>query len=114
MAELKFDVFVSHNSKDKPSVRELAQRLRDRGIRVWIDEDQLIPGRNWQPLLEHGIEQSATGAVLVGKDGSGPWEDEEMQVLLDEAVYNGKAVIPVLLPSAPEQPKLPRFLRNRT
>ena len=70
---MDFDVFLSHNSKDKPAVRELARRLSDRGIRVWLDEDQLIPGRNWQPLLEQGIQQSATGAVLVGPHGLAPW-----------------------------------------
>jgi hypothetical protein len=109
-----FDVFLSHNSKDKPAVRALARRLEGCHIRVWLDEDQLIPGRNWQPLLEAAIEQSATGAVLVGRDGAGPWQDEEMQALLDQAVRQGKPVIPVLLPDAPEKPELPLFLRNRT
>ncbi len=97
---MDFDVFLSHNSKDKPAVRELAKRLTARGIQVWLDEDQLIPGRSWQPLLEQGIEQSTTGVVLVGKDSFGPWEDEEMQALLRQAVASGKAVIPVLLPAA--------------
>jgi hypothetical protein len=111
---MEFDVFLSHNSHDKPAVRELAERLAKLGIRVWLDEDQLIPGRNWQPLLERGIKQSGSGAVLVGKDGLGPWEDEEMQALLRQAVSQGKPVIPVLLPAAPAQPKLPLFLSNRT
>ncbi len=61
----EFQVFLSHNSQDKPTVRELARCLEDRGIRVWLDEEQLIPGRNWQPLLEDGIRRSWTGAVLV-------------------------------------------------
>jgi len=69
----KFDVFLSHNSQDKPRVRELARLLDDRGIRVWLDEDQLIPGESWLPSLEKGIKGSTTGAVLVGKDGLGPW-----------------------------------------
>jgi molybdate-binding protein len=29
-----FDVFLSHNSKDKPAVRQIAEALRDRGLRV--------------------------------------------------------------------------------
>ncbi len=110
---MAFDVFLSHNSKDKPAVRELAQALDRNGIRVWLDEDQLIPGRPWQKLLEAGIEQSATGAVLVGRDGLGPWEDEEMQALLRHAAAKGKPVIPVLLPGAPAEPGLPLFLANR-
>jgi hypothetical protein len=110
----RFDVFLSHNSHDKPAVRRLKEMLEERGIAVWYDEDQLVPGRNWQPLLERGIEESASGAVVVGNDGLGPWEDEEMQVLLRHAVEEEKPVIPVLLPGAPREPKLPLFLGNRT
>jgi hypothetical protein len=32
-----YDVFLSHNAKDKPRVR-LAERLRQAGPRVWFDE----------------------------------------------------------------------------
>jgi hypothetical protein len=111
---VEFDVFLSHNSKDKPAVRDLARQLTKRGIRVWLDEEQLRPGLNWQTALQRGIEKSMTGAVLVGKDGVGPWEDEEMQALLVLAVRHKKAVIPVLLPGAPEKPALPLFLVSRT
>lgn len=33
-----YDVFLSHNSKDKPRVRRLAERLEKAGLRVWFDE----------------------------------------------------------------------------
>jgi len=109
-----FDVFLSHNSKDKPAVRALAALLSARGITVWFDEDQLIPGRRWQPLMEEGIKRSRTGAVLIGADGLGPWEDTEMQVFLRAAVSENKRVIPVLLPGASERPQLPAFLSLHT
>jgi hypothetical protein len=39
MAEtFKYDVFISHSEKDKSAVRELAERLRRDGLRVWFDE----------------------------------------------------------------------------
>jgi hypothetical protein len=37
-AQFDYDVFFSHSSKDKPVVRELAKRLRQDGLRVWLDE----------------------------------------------------------------------------
>jgi len=110
----RFAVFLSHNSNDKPAVTQLKEMLEEQGIVVWYDEDQLVPGRNWQPLLEAGIEESASGVVIVGNDGLGPWENEEMQALLRHAVEAGKPVIPVLLPDAPSEPKLLLFLTNRT
>jgi formylglycine-generating enzyme required for sulfatase activity len=108
----EFDVFLSHNSRDKPAVRELARRLVERDIRVWLDEEQLVPGRPWQELLEEGIGRSETGAVLVGKDGLGPWENLETRALLSQAVEARKPVIPVLLPNAPVAPELPLFLKQ--
>ncbi len=45
MAEtFKYDVFISHSEKDKPAVRELAERLRKDGLRVWLDEWEIKPG----------------------------------------------------------------------
>jgi hypothetical protein len=38
VASLEFDVFLSHNSKDKEIVRKIAEALEGRGVRVWLDE----------------------------------------------------------------------------
>lgn len=109
-----FDVFLSHNSKNKPAVRELAEALRARGLKVWLDEWELVPGQPWQEALEEVIEFTKASAVLVGKDGLGPWQDAEMRGCLNEFVHRELPVIPVLLPSAPEEPKLPLFLARLT
>ena len=111
---MDFDVFLSHNSSDKPAVRELKRLLAARNLRVWLDEDELQPGINWQPSLENAIKNSKSVAVLVGRDGLGPWEDEEMQGALVIAVRSKRPCIPVLLPGASAQPELPMFLVNRT
>jgi hypothetical protein len=110
----EFNVFLSHNSQDKPAVRELAVALRKRGLRVWLDEDELRPGIGGLNSLEDGIRVSASVAVLIGKDGLGPWEDEEMQAALRLAVEDRRPVIPVILPDAPRPPDRPLFLNNRT
>ncbi len=109
-----FDVFLSHNSKDKPAVRELGLTLRTRGLKVWLDEWELIPGRPWLDVLERVIESIGCAVVLVGKDGLGPWEDREMRACLSEFVGRGLPVIPVLLPGAPDKPALPLMLRQFT
>lgn len=36
--QFPFDVFLSHNAKDKPRVRRLANRLKQAGLRVWFDQ----------------------------------------------------------------------------
>jgi hypothetical protein len=39
--QVHFDVFLCHNSADKLAVRWTAERLRERGIRPRLDEDEL-------------------------------------------------------------------------
>jgi len=109
-----FDVFLSHNSRDKPAVRELAEALHARGLKVWLDEWELIPGRPWQEALEEIIETTRSAAVLVGTDGIGPWHNAEMRGCLSQFVKRQLPVIPVLLPGAPEAPELPIFLSEFT
>lgn len=107
-----FDVFLSHNSKDKPAVRQLAQALQQRGLKVWLDEWELTPGRPWMPMLEEILRDTRTAAVLFGPAGLGPWEEPEMRVALDQFVKRSLPVIPVLLPGASKEPELPLFLQQ--
>ncbi|HSS50483.1 MAG TPA: toll/interleukin-1 receptor domain-containing protein [Thermoanaerobaculia bacterium] len=105
-----FDVFLSHNSKDKPTVRQIGEALRNRGFKVWLDEWELVPGRPWQEAVEEIIGTVRSSAVLVGKDGLGPWENPEMRACLTQMVRRKLPVIPVLLPGCPQAPELPLFL----
>ncbi len=109
-----FDVFLSHNSSDKPTVRALKQALAERGLKCWLDEEQLRPGVPWQDLLEQGIEDSGSVVVCVAADGLGPWEKGEMEAALRLAVKDDCPIIPVLLPGVPSAPELPGFLGSRT
>jgi tetratricopeptide (TPR) repeat protein len=110
-----FDVFLSHNSRDKPAVIRIAEALRDRrGLKVWLDVWELPPGRPWQEALETILRTVRSAAILVGQDGLGPWEIPEMRAALNEMVRRQMPVIPVLLPGAPRSPELPFFLAQNT
>lgn len=56
--DFTFDVFLSHNQADKPRVRELAERLRAAGLRVWFDEWKPKPGDSIRAKIEAGQEHS--------------------------------------------------------
>lgn len=66
--EFTYDVFLSHSSKDKAIVRDIAERLRDDGLRVWLDEWVLKPGDN-------------SAEVFTIKDAR-YWKDQAFPVLL--------------------------------
>ena len=109
-----FDVFLCHNSDDKAEVRELSTALKNEGLQPWLDEEQLIPGRPWQDLLEQQIESIKTAAICVGNNGTGPWQDIELRAFLREFARRGTPVIPVILPACEEVPDLPLFLNQFT
>jgi WD40 repeat protein len=109
-----FDVFLCHNGENKAAVKELAEKLKEKGIFPWLDEWELRPGLPWQRLLEQQIGQIKSAAVFVGSDGIGPWQQHELEAFLREFVDRGCPVIPVLLTDAPEKPQLPIFLKGMT
>ena len=110
----RFDVFLCHNSADKPAVKLLGQRLKDRGILPWLDEWELPPGQPWQPLLEKQIQSIASAAVFFGPAGISPWHQQEMRGFISEFVQRSAPVIPVLLAGASGEPEVPLFMRQLT
>jgi hypothetical protein len=108
----KFDVFLCHNSRDKSVVKDIGRRLQAQGIRPWLDEWNLVPGRPWQRALEVQITQIGSAAAFVGADGIGPWQHLELDAFLREFANRGCPVIPVILPQAAKPPELPIFLKG--
>jgi TIR domain len=107
-----FDVFLCHNSEDKPIIRRVNTALRNAGINTWFDEEQLEPGLPWQAELERQIGNVRKAAVFVGENGFGPWQNMEVRSFLSEFVSRGVPVIPIILPNAQATPELPIFLRQ--
>ena len=70
-SQFEFDVFLSHNAKDKPRVRRLAERLRDVDLRVWFDEWVIRPGDDIYLTVEHGLEASRTLILFMSSNAFG-------------------------------------------
>ena len=66
-AENRYDVFLSHSSKDKAVVRKLAQRLKDDGLRVWFDEWIIKPGDMIGKKIDEGLESSRVLLLCMSK-----------------------------------------------
>jgi len=113
-APAKFDVFLCHNSEDKPEIWKIYDRLTAQGLRPWIDDEHSPPGQFWLNALGEQIDEIRSVAVFVGGSGIGPWQEQEIASSLGAFVRRKKTVIPVFLPNAPKEPKLPVFLENFT
>src|SRR4051794_7487335 len=80
-----FDVFLSHNGRDKPVVERIALRLRDAGVEPWLDVWHLTPGGRWQEELAAGLDASRACAVFIGPHDLGNWELQELGLALNRA-----------------------------
>ena len=58
--DFKYDVFLSHNARDKARVRRLAERWRASNLRVSFDEWVIKPGYGRSPV---GRERIAEGRL---------------------------------------------------
>jgi hypothetical protein len=98
----QFDVFLSHNSQDKPLVEAIAAHLKAKGFSVWLDRDELRPGLPWQEALEEAIRTSRAVAIFVGGNLLKSGQELERIAFIDRAAKEGIPVIPVLLPGCPD------------
>ena len=118
MPAYQFDVFLSHNSQDKPAVKWLATKLEDEAkLTVFLDSWNLVPGNPWQEDLETALNNSRAVAVFLGPAGISGWHNEELREALANRVEDPeRRVIPVLLPGTtmPEKDQIPSFLERLT
>jgi tetratricopeptide (TPR) repeat protein len=71
-------VFLSHSSKDKPFVRELADALeRDGQIKVWLDERDICPGQNIVTRIKEGLKADFVVLILSPDSVESSWVEEE-------------------------------------
>jgi small GTP-binding protein len=111
-ATKSFDVFLCHNSIDKPAVADIGELLKRKGILPWLDKWEIAPGQRWQRELDKQIKNVKSAAIFLGENGIGPWQDLEQEALIRRVVSNRCSVIPVILPSCKRVPELPTFLEG--
>lgn len=110
----EFDVFLSHNSRDKAVVENIGEWLKGRGLHVWLDKWELRPGFTWQEGVEEGVRSSRAVAVFVGSDGLGAWQEPETRAFIATSRRKQVPIIPVLLPGCPDSPQLTLFVEAFT
>jgi hypothetical protein len=113
--ERKLKVFLCHASQDKPAVRDLYKKLSaESWIDPWLDEEELLPGQDWNLEIEKAVESSDAVIVCisttsVAKEG---YVQKELRRVLDlalEKIEGAIFVIPVRLDDC----VLPRQLKDR-
>jgi hypothetical protein len=93
-------VFLSHASEDKERfVVDFATRLRQRGIDVWLDRWEMLPGDSLvQKIFEEGMAEAVAVIVVVSKHSiAKPWVREELNVAVVRKINKSSKLIPVVI-----------------
>lgn len=111
-SEFEYDVFISHSPRDKGRARELADRLRHAGLRVWFDDWEIKPGDNIPAKLERGLSRARTMALCMSESGLGSdWFSLERQTtLFRDPLNSGRRFIPIRLDDSPIPRGLEQFV----
>jgi tetratricopeptide (TPR) repeat protein len=104
-------VFLSHSSKDKPFVRELADALETGGdIKVWLDEREINYGDNAVLKMEEGLDADVVLLILSPDSVESKWVKEEWtDAFWDQTNSERIRLAPVLYRDC----RIPHFLRNK-
>lgn len=110
--DFTYDVFLSHSTKDKPVVRDVAERLRSDGLRIWFDEWELKPGDSIPSKIEEGLTHSRVLVLCMSADAFGSdWARLESYTFrFRDPLNKDRRFIPLRLDSAPIEGSLEQFL----
>jgi hypothetical protein len=106
-------VFICHSSEDKPGVRDLYKRLKNDRIAPWLDEEDLLPGQDWDYEITNAVRSShavivCLSAHSVNKAG---YIQKEIKKVLDVADEQPDGTI-FLIPLRLEDCAVPGRLRR--
>ena len=112
MDDFTYDVFLSYSSADKPTVRELVERLRGDGLRVWFDEWEIRPGDSIPAKIEAGLEHSRVLVLCMSAHAFGSdWAQLEAGTFrFRDPLNRDRRFIPLRLDDAPIKGSLAQFL----
>jgi hypothetical protein len=110
----KLRVFLCHSSGDKPAVRDLYHRLCDENVESWLDEEDLLPGQDWEVEIRNAIKTIDIVIVCLSKGAINKtgYVQKEIKFALDEADKQPEGtifIIPVKLEACDMPERLSRW-----
>lgn len=93
----KSEAFISYASEDRPFVKDLAERLRASGVRIWLDETELTVGDSLIGKIDEALKTSQYGIVILSQMFfSKDWPRLELDGLLSiQTSSHRKVILPV-------------------
>lgn len=108
------EVFLCHAKSDKLAVRRLYDRLRDDRINPWLDDERLLPGQEWDSVIQNAVRTSDVFLACLSKNSitKEGYVQKEIKLALDVALEKPDGtiyIIPVRLEECSVPQRLQRF-----
>ncbi len=112
MSEL-LRVFLCHSSQDKQFVRDLCNKLLFDSFDVWLDENKLLPGQEWEMEIPKAVRNSHIVIVCLSQKSTHKegYVQKEIKVALDIADEKPEGTI-FLIPARLDDCVVPDRLRK--
>ena len=106
-----YDVFLSYSLQDKVAVQRLAGRLKNDGLRVWLDVWQINVGESIPQAIEKGLEESRINVLVLSPYSLGrEWPHmERATAMLRDPTNAQRRFVPLLLERCEIPDTLKRF-----
>lgn len=95
-----YDVFLSHNSKDKPAARALSKALEAQGCSVFFDDQDMENDRIAGSAIDTAFDKTLVFAGCWGPAGVGRYQTFELDMGFNFAIDSKFSLITVILPGA--------------
>ena len=106
-------VFLCHSSQDKHRVRQLYHQLKTANVGPWLDEEDLLPGQDWEVEIRKAVHQCDIVIVCLSEHSINKvgFVQKEIKIALDAADERPEGTI-FLIPLRLEECKIPGRLRR--
>ena len=102
-------IFISYTTKDCEAVEEVLKILDGRGVEYWKAPEAIPPGSSYAREIPVAIKNCSMVLLFMSKNSqSSIWVEKEV----DNAINNGKEIVPLLLDDSPIEDVFLFYLNN--
>lgn len=91
-ADMGYDVFISHSSKNRELADEVCAHLEADGLRCWIAPRDILPGTSWPPAIVEGLERARVVLLVLSQDAN---SSEQVLREVERACHKHIPVVPL-------------------
>lgn len=91
------EVFLSHSSKNKKFVDELANVLTTHGVPIWLSSTNLMGAQQWHDEIGAALKRCDWFVIVISKQSvKSEWVKRELVHALNDRKYRNR-IVPILL-----------------